>query len=70
MDYQFDVFISYRRHPEWAPWTREHFRNLLDAYLRQELGDSPSIFVDAHIAPLVDTWLPSGIPVQRLCPYS
>ncbi|MDF3072177.1 MAG: hypothetical protein K0R38_7778 [Polyangiaceae bacterium] len=54
MDYQFDVFISYRRHPEWTPWTREHFRNLLDAYLTQDLSVQPSIFVDEHIEPGAD----------------
>jgi hypothetical protein len=51
MDYLYDVFISYRRHPEWTPWTREHVRNLLDAYLSQELCGRPSIFLDDEIEP-------------------
>jgi hypothetical protein len=54
MDYLYDVFISYRRHPEWTPWTRQHVRNLLDAYLTQELGQSPRIFVDDRIEPGAD----------------
>jgi len=54
MDYLYDVFISYRRHREWTPWTREHVRNLLDAYLTQELGESPRIFVDDRIEPGAD----------------
>jgi hypothetical protein len=54
MDYLYDVFISYRRHSEWTPWTREHVRNLLDAYLTQELGKSPDIFVDDRIVPGAD----------------
>ena len=54
MDYTYDVFISYRRHPEWTPWTREHVCRLLDAYLTQELGRSPAIFIDERIAPGVD----------------
>lgn len=54
MDYTYDVFISYRRHPEWTPWTREHVRGLLDAYLTQELGRSPDIFIDERIEPGAD----------------
>jgi hypothetical protein len=54
IDYLYDVFISYRRHPEWTPWTREHVRSLLDAYLTQELGRSPSIFIDDRIEPGAD----------------
>jgi len=54
MDYLYDVFISYRRHPEWTPWTREHVCGLLDAYLTQELGRSPAIFIDERIEPGVD----------------
>lgn len=54
MDYIYDVFISYRRHREWTPWTREHVFGLLDAYLTQELGRSPAIFIDEHIEPGVD----------------
>lgn len=51
MTYIYDVFVSYRRHPEWTPWTREHLCSLLDAYLTQELGRSPTIFVDDQIEP-------------------
>jgi hypothetical protein len=54
MDYIYDVFISYRRHREWTPWTREHVYGLLDAYLTQELGRSPDIFVDERIEPGAD----------------
>lgn len=54
MDYSYDVFISYRRHREWTPWTRELFRILLDAYLTQELCAEPSIFVDERIEPGAD----------------
>jgi hypothetical protein len=54
MDYTYDVFISYRRHREWTPWTREHVYSLLDAYLTQELGRSPRIFIDERIEPGVD----------------
>lgn len=51
MSYKYDVFISYRRHVEWTPWTRDHFVRLLDAYLSQDLGRSPSIFIHRDIHP-------------------
>jgi hypothetical protein len=54
MNYLYDVFISYRRHREWTPWTRDHVCNLLDAYLTQGLGESPRIFVDDRIEPGAD----------------
>ena len=54
MDYHYDVFISYRRHREWTPWTCDYVVGLLDAYLTQELGRSPEIFVDEKIEPGAD----------------
>lgn len=54
MTYKHDVFISYRRHNLWTPWTRDHFKKLLDGYLQQELGDEPDIFVDEQIKVGVD----------------
>lgn len=54
MDYLYDVFVSYRRHREWTPWTREHLHDLLDAYLSQELGRPPAIFIDERIEPGAD----------------
>jgi hypothetical protein len=49
MPYQHDVFISYRRQELWTPWTRDHFKKLLKAYLQPELGVDPDIFVDERI---------------------
>jgi hypothetical protein len=49
MAYRHDVFISYRREPNWTPWTRDHFKKLLACYLQQELGGAPEIFVDERI---------------------
>jgi hypothetical protein len=34
MTYQHDVFISYKREANWTPWTRDHFKNLLQSYLQ------------------------------------
>lgn len=58
MDYLYDVFVSYKRHPEWTAWTRDHFRTLLEAYLTQSLPHPARIFVDERIevgADWVDT---------------
>lgn len=54
MTYIYDVFVSYRRHREWTPWTREHLYGLLDAYLTPELGKEAKIFVDDQIEPGAD----------------
>jgi hypothetical protein len=55
MDYEHDVFISYRREQDgWTPWTRDHFKKLLKIYLQQDLGRPPSIFVDERIEPGMD----------------
>ena len=53
-DYAYDVFISYKRHPEWTVWTRERLCGLLDTYLSQELGRQPRIFIDERIEPGAD----------------
>jgi hypothetical protein len=49
MPYLHDIFISYKRETLWTPWTRDHLKRLLTAYLQQELGDAPDIFVDENI---------------------
>lgn len=49
MIYQHDVFISYKRQELWTPWTRDHFKKLLTAYLQQDLGVEPDIFVDERV---------------------
>lgn len=49
MSYQHDVFISYRRELAWTPWTRDHFKRLLQSYLQADLGEAANIFVDDRI---------------------
>jgi hypothetical protein len=49
MPYQHDVFISYRRDRNWTPWTREHFKDLLQTYLHDDLYREPDIFLDERI---------------------
>jgi hypothetical protein len=43
------MFISYKRQECWTPWTRDHFKKLLQGYLQQDLGRAPEIFVDERI---------------------
>lgn len=33
----------------WTPWTREHFKQLLQCYLLDDLGHEPEIFIDERI---------------------
>ena len=33
MAYEYDIFVSYKRHPEWTPWVREFFVNALHAFV-------------------------------------
>ncbi len=49
MPYQHDVFISYRRDTAWTQWTREHFKELLQTYLLDDLNRRPDIFLDERI---------------------
>jgi hypothetical protein len=49
MDYQHDVFISYKRELNWTDWTRNHFKELLKSYLQQDLGRGPEVFLDERL---------------------
>ncbi len=49
MPYEFDVFVSYRRHCEWPRWVREIFRPLFDHWLGEELGRPYTVFTDYDI---------------------
>ena len=45
MPYEYDIFMSYRRHPETLKWIRSLLLPLLDHYIGLELGRDPRIFV-------------------------
>jgi hypothetical protein len=45
MDYEHDIFISYKRHPETLEWIQQHFLPLLDLRVGLELGKDPQIYV-------------------------
>jgi hypothetical protein len=46
MDYEWDLFVSFRREDSWTPWTHDYFKRELIAYLQPELQRRPSIYVD------------------------
>lgn len=50
-DYEYDVFISYRRSGsgQAGPWVHNHFHPLLRAYLADQLCDEPRVFLDEGI---------------------
>jgi hypothetical protein len=45
MAYKYDIFISYKRHPETLGWIRKHFEPLLGLRVGLTLGNDPAIFV-------------------------
>jgi hypothetical protein len=55
MSYQFDAFVSYRRHGEWPDWVRDIFMPLFSHWLGEELGQEARIFVDYQIE-TGDSW--------------
>lgn len=46
MSYEYDVFISYRRHREWPRWVENFFLPGFTHLLGEELGKNAKIFVD------------------------
>jgi hypothetical protein len=55
MSYEYDVFLSYRRHGEWPVWVRDIFMPLFKHYLGEELGQEAKVFVDYQIE-TGDSW--------------
>ena len=49
MDYQYDVFLSYRRFGEWPNWVAEQFLPLFKHYLGERLGTEPRIAWDMEL---------------------
>jgi hypothetical protein len=43
--YQYDIFISYKRHTETLGWIKKHFFPLLEHRVGLELGRDPEVFV-------------------------
>ena len=49
MSYEFDVFLSYRRHGEWPEWVENTFLPIFKHWLPEELGYNGEVFVDTTI---------------------
>jgi len=49
MEYEYDIFVSYKRYGEWTNWVRGEFYNVLRDHLAMELGDDPKIFIDNQL---------------------
>jgi hypothetical protein len=48
-DYQYDVFLSYRRAGSVPDWMRNHFRPVLEDCLADEMTRNPRVFLDTNI---------------------
>ncbi len=46
MDYDYDVFLSYRRWREWPRWVKDVFIDIFEHWLGEELDWEPRVFVD------------------------
>lgn len=46
MAYQYDIFLSYKRHSEARQWLVEHFQPLLEFHVELELGHKVTVFRD------------------------
>ncbi len=49
MDYQYDIFISYRRDNLTRKWIDDHFVPLLQHHINLELGRPPIIYIDKQL---------------------
>jgi hypothetical protein len=49
MEYQHDVFISYRRDMLTSKWMEDHFVPLLKHHIYLELGRQPNIYIDKQL---------------------
>jgi hypothetical protein len=48
--YEYDVFISYSRHPPVSEWVGNHFHSLVKQWLGEaDLGFAPTVFIDTEI---------------------
>ena len=46
MDYQYDIFISYRRDNLTKAWIEKHFIPILDSHVFYECGKHPVFYID------------------------
>lgn len=57
MEYEYHVFLSYRRYGRWPEWTKKIFVPIFTHWLGEELGENVEIFFDEDMETGV-TWPP------------
>lgn len=55
-DYEYDVFLSYRRSPLVATWVHQFLKPLLKSWLAQSLPYEPTFFIDTDEIEVGDEW--------------
>jgi len=56
MDYEYDVFLSYRRFGLWPTWVEEKFLPLFCHWLGEELGGNVRVFFDKSTIETGQEW--------------
>jgi hypothetical protein len=68
LDYQYDVFLSYRASNAWPQYVRAHFQPMLEHWLAASLGRQSQIFYDVNEVDPGRSWpreLANGIAHSR-----
>jgi hypothetical protein len=68
LDYQYDVFLSYRASNAWPHYVRDHFQPKLEHWLTTSLGRQSQIFYDVKEVDVGRSWpseLANGIAHSR-----
>jgi hypothetical protein len=55
-DYQYEIFVSYRRQPPMSAWVQQYFYDELTQWLGSELPDAPRVFIDVEGIDTGDDW--------------
>jgi hypothetical protein len=69
VDYDYDVFLSYRRSNFWPKYVKEHFLPKFRHWLGATLGREPEIYFDEEVIRVGDTWprhLADGLAHSRV----
>lgn len=67
MDYEYDIFISYRRHLFTREWIDKHFIPLLEFWVEFELGRKPLIYIDTQLDEDIGTTWPIKLGQKISC---
>ena len=55
-DYEYDVFVSYRRHPPVSNWVRSYFYEQFHQWLTAARPEAPRVFIDENDIDTGDAW--------------